>query len=152
MDPNPLISYGVDWAWSLPLIVLTVILHAFGLGVIDRRVWLVMNGNAKHRLPQHKSILIIGGTALAATVLHAFECVLWAAIYRLLGALPDQRTAILYSLNAMTAFGHANLYLQARWDLMGSLEALNGWILFGLTTAFMFTIIQKVWPRLAPST
>jgi hypothetical protein len=31
---------------------------------------------------------------------------------------------------------------------MGSLEALNGWILFGLTTAFMFTVIQKVWPHL----
>lgn len=29
---------------------------------------------------------------------------------------------------------------------MGSLEALNGWILFGLTTAFLFTVIQKVWP------
>jgi len=28
---------------------------------------------------------------------------------------------------------------------MGSLEALNGWILFGLTAAFLFAVIQKVW-------
>jgi hypothetical protein len=30
--------------------------------------------------------------------------------------------------------------------MMGALEALNGMILFGLTTAFMFAMIQKVWP------
>jgi hypothetical protein len=29
--------------------------------------------------------------------------------------------------------------------MMGSLEALNGWILFGLTTAFLFAIVQKAW-------
>jgi hypothetical protein len=29
---------------------------------------------------------------------------------------------------------------------MGALEALNGTMLFGLTTAFLFAMIQKVWP------
>jgi hypothetical protein len=28
---------------------------------------------------------------------------------------------------------------------MGALEALNGWILFGLTTAFLFSVMQKAW-------
>jgi hypothetical protein len=31
---------------------------------------------------------------------------------------------------------------------MGALEALNGLILFGLTTAFLFAIIQEAWTRL----
>jgi hypothetical protein len=29
---------------------------------------------------------------------------------------------------------------------MGALEALNGMLLFGLSTAFLFAIIQRVWP------
>jgi hypothetical protein len=29
---------------------------------------------------------------------------------------------------------------------MGALEALNGMLLFGMTTAFLFAMIQKVWP------
>jgi hypothetical protein len=53
---------------------------------------------------------------------------------------------MLYSLSAMTAYGHANLYLQAHWQLMGALEAVNGMLLFGLTTAFLFAMIQGVWP------
>jgi hypothetical protein len=36
--------------------------------------------------------------------------------------------------------------LEAHWQLMGALEALNGMLLFGLTTAFLFAVIQKVWP------
>jgi hypothetical protein len=40
----------------------------------------------------------------------------------------------------------ANLFLEQRWQLVGALEALNGMLLFGLTTAFLFAMIQKVWP------
>ena len=34
----------------------------------------------------------------------------------------------------MTSYGHANLFLEEHWQLMGALEALNGMLLFGLTT------------------
>ena len=44
---------------------------------------------------------------------------------------------MLYSLSAMTSYGHASLFLEDRWQLMGALEALNGALLFGLTTAFL---------------
>jgi hypothetical protein len=67
--------------------------------------------------------------------------------YRITGALSQLKTAILYSLNAMTSYGHENLVLAPRWQLLGALEALNGWILFGLTTAFLFTVLQRGWLR-----
>jgi hypothetical protein len=60
----------------------------------------------------------------------------WAAAYRLLGALPDNRSAMLYSLSAMTSYGHGTIFLDPHWQMMGALEALNGMMLFGLTTAF----------------
>jgi hypothetical protein len=28
---------------------------------------------------------------------------------------------------------------------MGAMEALNGWLLFGLTTAFLFGVVQRDW-------
>jgi hypothetical protein len=40
--------------------------------------------------------------------------------------------------------GHANLFLKDEWQLMGGLEALNGILLFGLSTAILFAIIQRV--------
>ena len=79
------------------------------------------------------------------TFVHGFEALWWAVIYLVLGATPDYKSSVLYSLNA--SFGHINFQLATHWHLMGSLEALNGWILFGLTTAFLFTVVQKAWSR-----
>jgi hypothetical protein len=62
----------------------------------------------------------------------------------MLGALPDFRMSMLYSLSAITSYGHANLLLQPHWQLLGALEALNGLMLFGLTTAFLFAVVEQV--------
>ena len=90
-------------------------------------------------------IAVIGRAALLATVLHGLEAGLWAVAYRGLDALPDSRSAMLYSLSAMSSYGHANLYLRDQWQLMGAFEALNGMLLFGLTTASLFAMIREVW-------
>lgn len=134
-----------DWIWSLPLIVITVVFHSFGLGLLNQGVAFALKDNRKTRFTYLLSMFVVGGSALCATILHAFDAAMWAICYCLLGALSDRKNATLYSLGAMTTYGDGNLHLGARWELMGTLEALDGWILFGLTTAFLFTVIQKVW-------
>ena len=147
MDPGPVTTWSGNWAWGLPLIVLTVVFHAFSLGLINKDISARLSSTGRVRDLWSASILVIGGTALLATILHGVEGFIWAAAYRFLGASPDNKSAMLYSLSAMTSYGHANLYLAPHWQMMGALEALNGWILFGLTTAFLFTVIQKAWPK-----
>jgi hypothetical protein len=138
-------GWGGDWAWSLPLIVTTVVIHVIGLGLLHERVvW------AAARLVERRHFTLLfavamGITVLLVTMLHAIEGFVWAGAYRLLGALPDIRSSVLFSLGAMTTYGGSDLDLQQHWRLMGALEALNGIILFGLTTAFLFAMIQEVW-------
>ena len=96
--------------------------------------------------PKIAFVVVLGATTLLATCLHGLEAGLWAYAYRFLGALPDLRSSMLYSLNAMTSYGHTNLALEDHWHLLGALEALNGWLLFGLTTAFLFAVIEEVRP------
>jgi len=138
-------AFGADWAWGVPLIVLTVVIHVVGLGFVSQRAVHAYNRMIKHRHPTAVLVAVMGVTTLLATCLHGIEAAIWAAAYVLLGALPDSRTSLVYSLNAITSYGHTNLSLEAHWQLMGSLEALNGWLLFGLTTAFLFAVIQNVW-------
>jgi peptidoglycan biosynthesis protein MviN/MurJ (putative lipid II flippase) len=135
-----------DWAWSLPLIVLTVVIHVCGLAIIGERVVDILGESVDRRRFMYKFAVVMAVTSLLATILHGIEGAIWAAAYRFLDALPDNRTAMLYSISAMTSYGHANLFLKDRWQLMGALEALNGMLLFGLTTAFLFAMIQRVWP------
>ncbi len=139
-------AWSNNWAWSLPLIVLTVLAHAFGLALIREQVVLPLT----YRLGAHRtsSILavLVAPIVLLLTVLHGIEAGAWAAAYVALGARPDFASAMLYSLSAMTTFGHAEIFLATHWRLMGALEALNGMMLFGLTTAFLFAVIQRHWP------
>jgi hypothetical protein len=140
-------GWGADWAWGLPLIVLNVVLHAYSLGRLNRAVTSRLESKERFYHSASAANFLIGGTALLATILHAVEVAIWSAAYRFLGASSDNKSAMLYSLSAMTSYGHANLYLEPRWQMMGALEALNGWILFGLTTAFLFNVIQRAWPH-----
>jgi|SRR5271155_2390346 len=147
MNPTSIAGNWIgDWAWSLPLIVLTVVIHVCGLALIAERMVGVLSVSQGGRNFTLRFAAVMGATALLATVLHGIEGAIWAVAYRILTALPDNRSAMLYSLSAMTTFGHANLFLENRWQLMGALEALDGMLLFGITTAFLFAIIQRVWP------
>jgi hypothetical protein len=147
MDPtaiSPLGTWGSNWIWGLPLIVATVAFHAFGLGLLGERGSIFLKRWDRSSVPRKFSGMIMGGAALCAAILHGLEALVWAATYLVLGAIPDRRSAVLYSLGAMTTYGHTSIYLELRWQLMGVLEALDGWILFGLTTAFLFAQMQRI--------
>ena len=137
-------DWSTDWAWGLPLIVLTVLIHVLGLAVIGKRAVRASNHTIRSLNPTTLIVVILGPTTLLVTILHGIEAFIWATAYRVLGALPDYKYAILYSLNAITSYGHVNLDLEDHWHLMGAIEALNGWLLFGLTTAFLFAMTQKL--------
>ena len=139
-------AWHADWAWSLPLIIINVVIHVLGLGVINERIVGVLSGAVNRRHYTVSFMVVMGAAALVVTVLHAFEAVVWAGAYLSLAALPDTRSAMLYSLSAITSYGHATIFLDPHWQMMGALEALNGMMLFGLTTAFLFKMIQEVWP------
>ena len=89
-------------------------------------------------------IVAIALTALGAETLHGLEAAAWAILYIWVGAIPDVPTSMLYSLSAITSYGHSNIFLEDRWRLLGAIEAMNGLILFGLTTAFLFAAIDEV--------
>lgn len=137
--------WGASWAWGLPLILLTVVIHVFGLAIINDGVVRVLRRTAKRRSFIALFAMVMAVAVLLATVLHAVDAAAWAGAYLCLGAVPDAKSAMLYSLNAMTTYGHESISLEPHWQMMGALEALNGMLLFGLTTAFLFAMIQEVW-------
>jgi hypothetical protein len=139
-------AWDHDWVWSLPLIIGTLVFHVIALGCLAE-----IGERTLAMLRPTRSVIAIfaiamGLTTLVTTLLIALEAAIWAITYRFLGASPDIPNAMLYSLSAITSYGHASVYLEARWQMMGALEAVNGVLLFGLTTAFLFAVLQRVWP------
>ncbi len=88
---------------------------------------------------------IVGGTL---AVLHGAEASIWAGAYLLLGAVGTLADAMLYSVDSITARGSSGLELQPHWKMLGALEAVNGLLLFGISTAFLVSVITEVWSLL----
>jgi hypothetical protein len=88
----------------------------------------------------------IGALGLLLVVLLGIEAAVWAAAYLWLGALDSPEDAILYSVDSMTTRGASGLMLERHWRMMGALEGADGMLLFGISTAFMFAVLQAFWP------
>jgi len=56
---------------------------------------------------------------------------------------------LLFSMATMTTRGTPAVVLPYRWQMVGALEALNGMLLFGISTAFIFAMLQIYWSRLS---
>jgi hypothetical protein len=132
-----------DWAWGLPLLVLIVVAHVAAIVWTAKLLGFSRGFEARGAT---RFVVLVGLIALALTAYLALEATAWAVLYLWLGALPDLRSAMLYSLSAFTSYGHADVYLDDRWRLLGAIEAVNGLILFGLTTAFLYAAIHEVLP------
>jgi hypothetical protein len=139
-------AWSNNWAWGLPLIVLTVLVHALALVEIRDRVVLQLPLVLRARRSSVVLAVLMVVSALLLTVLHAVEASAWAGAYVALGARADFASAMLYSLSAMTTYGHADVFLSTHWQLMGAIEALNGMMLFGLSVAFLFAVLRDHWP------
>lgn len=137
--------WSSDWVWGLPFLTLTVVFHVCILVLIVKALVFVMRPGKRARTMGH-FIVAMALTALGAAALHGFEAAAWAFLYVKVGALPDAPAAMLYSLSAITSYGHSVIFLEDRWKLLGAIEAMNGLILFGLTTAFLFAAIEAVRP------
>jgi hypothetical protein len=43
--------------------------------------------------------------------------------------------------------GYGDIHISERWQLLGPLEAVNGLLLFGLSTAIMFSVLSNLIAR-----
>jgi len=134
-----------DWFWGLPLLVITVVFHVVMFVLMEKTLVIKVGREEDTRTLSH-FIVAMALISLGAATLHGLEATAWAALYIWLGALPDPTAAMLYSLSAITSYGHSAIFLGDRWRLLGAIEGMNGLILFGLTTAFLFAAIELVRP------
>ena len=144
---------SIDWTWGLSLIALTIVIHTMSvviMSLVGMRIKTEIE--ARNLGSQHVIAIIIGvvgAVGLLLAVLHGIETAIWAAAYLWVGALDSPKDAILYSIDSMTTRGASGLMLQQRWKMMGALESANGLLLFGISTAFIFAVMQVYWPMLA---
>ncbi len=120
----------------------TVVIHGFVVhtiivtlrsnlqrGVLGARIWV--------------NLTFIMGATLLALAGHLVEIALWAFALDICGAVGDISAAMYSSAGSYTTSG-SDVVLPPRWKLMGPFEAVTGMLMFGLSTAFIFAVIQRL--------
>jgi hypothetical protein len=136
-----------NWTWGLSLIALTIAIHATGVtfmvSVLHRiRVRLESRNLGLSQVFVIGSVIgVVTAMGLMLAALHGIEAAFWAAAYLRLGALGSPEAAILYSVDSMATRGASGLVLQPHWQMIGALEGADGMLLFGISTAFIFTVM-----------
>ena len=134
-------------AVGLGMIVLTTIIHAlFMVSGNHFAVWrLARFGRARSNWS--KAIRIAGLTAWQFLAV-VTEALIWALLYRLnasITVLPDLATALYFSMTTFTTVGYGDIVLAKEWRILASLQAANGMIIFGWSTALIFYYIQRIY-------
>jgi hypothetical protein len=146
-------AWGASWAWGLSLITLTMMVHTLGVVMIALGLERLSDRALRRRHARWQEIAIaagvFAGVALLLAVLHGIEAGVWAVAYLGLDAIASYREAILYSVDCITTRGAAGTQLESRWQLMGALEAADGMLLFGVSTAFVFATLQQILPLIS---
>jgi hypothetical protein len=121
------------------MVSLCVTIHFFGLTVLMH--FLRSRANAlrphKNRFGQGLVILLV---VHGLVLIHTAEIWSYAAAYRIIGAVHDWETALYFSTATFTTIGYGDVVLDGDWRVFGAIEAAAGLILFGWSTAFLFSV------------
>jgi hypothetical protein len=86
----------------------------------------------------------VGVTISIAFVAHLAEIGVWAALFMLCGEFRAFATAYDHSAVNYTTLGYGNVIMTPAWRLLGPLEAATGMLMFGVSTAVLFAVIQRL--------
>jgi hypothetical protein len=84
---------------------------------------------------------IIAITTSFALMAHLIEIALWAVLFVICGEFSQFGTAYYHSAVNYTSLGYGDVIMSPSWRLLGPLEAANGALMFGFSTAMIFAVI-----------
>ena len=87
---------------------------------------------------------VLALTVFMLTLAAYFESMLWASFYWAVDALPTFNDAIYFSLVTFTTLGYGDITLDQEWRILGAIEAANGIIIFGWTTAIIVAVANRL--------
>jgi hypothetical protein len=132
---------------SMLLVAVTVLIHAGGTS--RWLAFLVARFKRDRALNRQNSLLLsLAGTGLILLILHAVQILLWALAYMHLlppTVLDTLEEATYFSFVTFTTLGYGDITLTGPWRIMSGIEALNGILLVGWSTAMLFAVVQRSW-------
>ncbi|HEY1453538.1 MAG TPA: hypothetical protein VGF57_08760 [Roseiarcus sp.] len=141
MTPSP-IAILIPLIVGLAATVATIAIH----GVVFHAIIMSLSRDLKRGLLGVRiwmNLTFIMAAILLAFAGHLAEIVLWAFALGATGAVADIGAAVYSSAGSYTTSG-SDIVLPPQWRLLAPLEAVDGMLMFGVSTAFIFAVVNRL--------
>jgi hypothetical protein len=91
-----------------------------------------------------KNVTVMMLLTLITAAAHLALIALWAVAFLMCGEVSTFEKAFYCSAQNYTALGYGDVALSERWRLLGPLEAINGLLVFGLSTSALFAVMSRL--------
>jgi len=92
-------------------------------------------------------VLVVNGVMLILVLGNLGQLTLWALLFVLLGEFDGLSTAVYHSAVNFATLGYGDIVMSEERRLLGALEAVNGVLMFGLSTAALSWALQDALRR-----
>lgn len=133
---------------GLLMVCINTILH----GAILGGCFIAHEHIKSHHPPKSRLFAVFVSLSLPTLIImtaHLLGVAVWACLLIWLGAFTDLATASYFSLVAYTTLGFGDITLPAPWQVLSGLIAANGFIGFGLSTAFQAEFLTDLRKQLS---
>ena len=95
--------------------------------------------------PVNAGRIMVTGCFVSLFITHIIEAGIWGLFFLRKGLAPSLTEGVYFAASSITALGYGDVVLRPPWRILGPLVAINGLLIFGCSTAFLFLVLHKVW-------
>ena len=121
----------------------TIFIHALALGAtvnFFRRETRLGRAGMRYLIDFTIVVLVMS----FAFVAHVIEVAVWALLFMMCGEFREFGPAYYHSAVNYTTLGYGDVIMSPSWKLLGPLEAADGSLMFGVSTAMIFAVILRL--------
>jgi len=91
-----------------------------------------------------RDVAIVASATLLALAAHLLEITVWAMVFVFCGEFTRLGAAFYHSAMNYTSLGYGDVVMSGSWKMLGPLETADGMLMFGVSTAMIFAVIQRL--------
>jgi hypothetical protein len=121
---------------GLPTTLGTIVIHCVaGVAILHFFRYQRRLGRAGVRF--WRDVAIVASATMFALTAHLVEIIIWGVLFALCGEFTHFGDAFYHSAMNYTSLGYGDVVMSSSWKLFGPLEAADGMLMFGVSTAMV---------------
>ncbi len=90
------------------------------------------------------ALLVLNAVMTMLVIGNLLQIAIWAVVFRLLGEFETIGKAAYHSAVNFSSLGYGDIVMSERFKLLGPMEAVNGVLMIGISTAMLIAVFQDM--------